>query len=399
MLLLLLSCRGLARIEASDAPMRAYDVQFGDTLTRIAWEHGVEGGWAELAAVNRIRNPDYILAGAKLRVPTIDDRLPLWPDFRPAERFVACDGETLSPGRPAAGCDTCYDLGAAYSACACGDRWGLYRGGTPIWTAVPEPRATWWYDPDTAPEPPGALVASRHELDGDPAKETVVAWQREVNDLGMSRWEVAVFDGPVSNLPPVTFEAANWGEGSVVEGRQGCELLATEWAMGDEPGLDSDGWYLVGRRARLVRGALEGVASPVVARRLLDSFHPGSRRVGDTRVGTPAADLAKARSRSTDPGVELPVVAWEDGRVQAARRTPEGALELTIATRAGTVVERVDPDEGAVRRLGDLAAGTLFPPAYAPADLSRLAGRSVRVARYQRGWYEDPWAVVWLTEG
>src|SRR5690606_30731766 len=50
---------------------RTYRVQSGDTLSGIAAQLGVKGGWSKLYQLNddRISDPDLIYVGQKLRLP------------------------------------------------------------------------------------------------------------------------------------------------------------------------------------------------------------------------------------------------------------------------------------------------------------------------------------------
>jgi hypothetical protein len=50
---------------------RAFIVRSGDTLSKLAAQHGVRGGWRALWAANRgtVRNPNMIFVGQRLRLP------------------------------------------------------------------------------------------------------------------------------------------------------------------------------------------------------------------------------------------------------------------------------------------------------------------------------------------
>lgn len=411
-LLLLAACpRGpLSDVGAPDTVDRVYEVQFGDSMWGIASAYGVAGGYPRLAALNRIPNANIIAAGRKLRVPTVDTTLPEWPRVsRATESVQACAGEPLPPALRVAlrGTDAaaCIPLGPGSNACsvlAGGTRkLVVLRGPTMVWSHDIDVTPPVWFDPGSAAEPaatPTSMVATRYQLDSDGASEVVLAWKQEENDLGMSRWQVAIFDDAQFGRPPLTFEAANHGVGSVVKGAaNGCEVLATEWLMADEPARQGDGWYLVGRRMAYAAGALHPRAGgEVLARRLLNTFSPAARQMGAVRVGAPAVDLARADARSTDPVVELSSGGMASGRIATATRDATGALSLTLTTRAGTVTQRVDARSNALRRLGDQATGIVYPVGYTPADPAQLNGKDVMVSSYQPPWWGDPWSVVWL---
>lgn len=394
--------------DGGEAPLRVYGIQPGDTLAWIAGDLGVPGGWPSLAELNHLRNPHLIYAGAKLKVASNDDRLPLWPrNVARGAPLAACPAQPLAPAvsRRLSGCDAaaCVDVGSGYQACAC-DSGGarslkMALGANVLGSTFVYPTDASWYEPGSEPPgPPTALTGARYQLDADPAAEVVVAWRQELNDLGMSRWQVAIFDEPGSSRAPITFEAANWGEGSVIDGAAGCEVLATEWLLTDEPGRDQDGWYLLGRRAALRGGGLAMLDGPVLARRRLDSYTPGATRAGNVGVGTPLRDLnhANTLARTTDPAVEHALVTREAGRVVSTRRTIAGQLAFTLATGSTTRDDTVEPTAGRVRRLGDLSTGRLYPPAYVPSEVGSLAGRPLVVSTYAPPWWGEPWSVAWL---
>lgn len=410
-LALLTACpRGpLSQVDAPNAVDREYDVQFGDNLILIANNYGVVGGYQRLAAINHIPNPNVIWGGQKLRVPTTETTLPVWPRIaRATQVLTAVTGQpiaatrlALAPGKSGA----CVAVGVGMQACATTDATSrkmlLLRGANVVWSREIDTTPPDWFDPSTAPAPAATsdLLATRYQLDADAASEVVVAWKQEENDLGMSRWQVAVFDDAGGSRPPLTFQAANWGVGSVVAGGKDApnDILATEWMLADEPTRQNDGWYLVGRRMQYASGALHPRAgSEILARRLLQTFTPATRPFGTVRAGAPAIDLAKAYARSTDPLVELASEGTTRGQVTAAARDQTGGLSLTLTTRAGTGTQRVHPTQDGLRRLGDAATGIVYPPDYTPADPTQLSGKTVLITSYYPGYWQEPWQVAWL---
>lgn len=398
----MLACRPAPTWHEPGTADRLYPLGFGDTLWGVANAYDVPGGYPAIARANHITNPNYVLAGRKLRITTRDTSLPEIPRVTPAAPVSACAMQPLAT-RPASlsGCveASCVDTGRGGSVCACkaptpaGDALLVTRPGSPPQRLAVTAADPWWFDPEAAPEPERStrgLVAVKVQLDADTALETIVAWRTQLGDLGMSHGTALTVDD--DGIAGAIFRADNFGIGSVVNAGDHCDVFATEWELTDQPGWRSVGWYLEGRRFRAENGALAPVDSPLVMRRLFTSFRPTPATVGTVRVGAPSVDLSDSHafSRSTEPFVELSTIQTQRGTLKAARRV-DGHLLVNID---GTE-SPIDGAGAGIRRLGDLRTGLLYPSDYAPADDRSLRGRPVEVRTYYTEWGES-FSVAWV---
>lgn len=404
-LLLLGSCWHRTPTLPDSAELREVQVQWGDTLWSIATRYDVPGGYPALARLNGIRDPDYIALGQRLRVPSADSSLPLWPVASPMEAALrACRVEALPPARPgsvAGGATGVIELGGGVQIVASrtvdrGQLAGLANGRV-VWARAPELEPAPWADDPGAPAaaPPADLLGFRVQLDGDADLESVAGWRLETNELGMSRWMVAVVDFPERDRASV-FEVANFGAGSFVTTTGGaCGLLASEWTLGHEPGEGAEGWNLLARRMDLHDGGW-GLAAEagLLSRRLYASFVPGAVPVGRLTSGNVAADLlpAATRHRASEPLVAHPRVREERRDVVGSEASPEG-LVLSAGWRTPVLVG--GPGEGPLR-LGDGRSGLLYPAGWVPAHPERLGGAPARFTSYLPSWFGEPVSILWL---
>ncbi len=400
LLLLVTSCVPVNSFRDAGPTQRIYTLAFGDSLWGVAMAYDVPGGYPALARANGIRNPDYVLAGDKLRVDTRDTTLPEVARISAGPTMAACAMAPV-PVRTASlsGCDdaACVDTGRGGAVCACGGddmalvvtQPGRAAVGLPIVGTDP-----FWFAPDAVIEPARSarsLVGVRVQLDGDPALETVVSWRTHTSDVGLTHGTALVVDD--DGTPGAQFRADNFGVGSLLQSGSRCDVLATEWEDADEPRDESVGWYLGGRRFRHERGELIPVAtSPVVMRRLLYSFTPAVTMLGGARVGAPAVDLGPrvAFARSTEPRVEAPLVGVQNGTLRGLRR--EGGQLLLDIDGAEQMVEAYGDG---VRWVGDARAGVLYPSGYLPAGDASLRGRPVQVKTYATTW-GGTFSVAWV---
>ncbi len=381
---------------------RLYRVAFGDTLSGIASSWAVPGGYVALARQNHVADPNLIFEGDKLRITSSDPALPEVPRTLPAPAMEACPMQPVA-SRPTSlsGCvaASCVDTGRGGRACACqgaaaaGDALLVLRPGAPAERLALRTETPWWYDASTAPEPersPRTLLGVHVQLDADAPLETLVAWRTQLGDLGMAHGTALVVDD--DGRPGALFPADNFGVGSAVRAGDHCDVLATEWALTDQPGWRSAGWYLEGRRYGVGGGALVPGATALTMRRLFQNFHPATTAVGGLRMGAPAVDLTEKRAfaRTTDPAVEYTAYGVQSGTIRAARRE-DGKLVVDLDGR----VEPVDPDAGTLRRVGDAATGLLYPTGYAPADDTTLRGHPYELRGYLTEWGES-WQVLWV---
>jgi LysM repeat protein len=400
--------------------MALYTVQWGDTLEWIAWDYEVAGGWPALARLNGLRDPDLILMGQHLKIPRSGGAtagLPPWPGMEPVEDPPrACQVERLEPPRPAQlpGCAAaaCVPLDGGWQRiCSCQATQGspgfvLVEGGRPV-QAWPAPvLGSPGNDPASVKGTARDFDVVKADLDGDGRREHVVAFRRELNDLGMSWWNLAVLSGAQPQAAPLLFTAANYGEGSLLrsDSASRCDLLTTTWELAWEPaGPTNPGWTLLGRPMRYGGGALEPLRErPIYARRRYHSFDPGSVPLpGGLAIGTPARDLshAKAHTRVVEPAAER-------------TRIDDSAITITTAR------PRVDPELGVVadldvsrdgyawalgwrawdqgyEALGHRGSGRLFPPGYRPAEPGWPVGRPATLGAYDRG-FSDALQLVWV---
>jgi hypothetical protein len=386
----LLACHpGAGRRERQQPPMAMYTVQWGDTLEWIAWDYEVPGGWPALAELNHLRNPHHILMGQQLRVPrsgAATASLPPWPAMEPVRDAPAvCPAERLPPPHQAQlpGCASaaCAPLDGGWQRiCSCEAQRGtpgfvLVEGGRPVmaWPApVQDERGD---DPSAVQGTARDFDVVRADLDGDGRREHIVAFRRELNELGMSWWDLAVLSGAQPSAAPLLYSAANYGEGSLIraDSPSRCDLLTTSWELAWEPeGPSNPGWTLLGRPMRYDAGALEPLRDePILARRLYHSFRPGSLPLpGGLVVGTPIRDLshAKAHTRVVEPAAARPR-AWEE-RVTASGDAPY---------------------EG----IGHGPTGRLFPEGYRPAETGWPQGQQATLSTY-RLMYGDLLRLLWL---
>jgi len=400
-----------------------YLIQPGDTLWDIATWYEVPGGYPTLARINGIRNPDAIWFGDHLKVPATaraKEELAPWPEDRPVGgNFAACPAQRMpAPAwRFVPGCaqSACVDLDGYAQVCSCvaeepgrASSMRLVRGGVAVleWRVpIPENPFRDFYE-----QQGGAtdFDVVRADPDGDGALEWVVAHLRERNDLNMSTWDVALVEASGPTPRAVTLEVANYGEGTLVGGAGGrCDLLATEWSYGWEAGRWTVGWYLSGRRLAYVDGQLVPVpGAPILRRRLLYSFEPGSRPLGaGFAVGTPAADLTPAATvarvqewaaegvRTGERAAIVRAVAVEtDGIHQGLRLIlEEDGRSTVLGSPWGDL-----PGYQQYARLGDARTGVLYPEGYVPGDPpGALIGKKVRIASYLVDYWEER-RIAWL---
>jgi hypothetical protein len=282
----------------------------------------------------------------------------------------------------------------------------LIEGGRPVmaWPAPVQGQAG--DDPARILGTAADFDVIKTDLDGDGRREHLLAFRRELNDLGMSWWNLAVLSGVQPQAPPLLFTAANYGEGSVIRSRGSseCNLLTTTWELAWEPGPYNDGWTLLGRPMSYQGGQLVPVQDvPIYSRRLYYSFQPGAIPLpGGLSIGTPLRDLShrNAHPRLVEPAEQ----AWrhQDNPVTISDPHPRLDSELGVVQdlelqRDGTTWQLSwgAYDQG-FDGLGDQASGRLFPPGYRPAEPGWPSGRRATVASYQR-LYGASRQLVWLT--
>lgn len=239
-----------------------------------------------------------------------------------------------------------------------------------------------WDQPGTVQD----FEVTEVQLDDDPELEVAVATLTRRNDLGMSWWNLALLDGRAATTA-IRLDVANYGQGTFVSGRGGaCDILASSWELDRRPGAEGVGYYLTVRPMSLDRGELvPNRQQPLWMRRLLDSFQPGSqRRPSGLTVGTPATDLAHAKteSRQVEPYLRVEYLRDIPLHINSARpATRSEAGQVHLVTTKGTVVA----GQGArLLRLGDQRTGRLFPAAYRPA--ASLSGRPAVLSEYANTW-------------
>ena len=415
-LLLATGCpRGPAKTKTLlKGPYGMYAIQFDDSLWSIAERYDVPGGYPTLARINGIRNPDRIFMGDWLKVPltpSAKNELPLWPDttgFRGA--LEPCP--TRRYGRPMVralnGCNqsACVQMEGGVEVCSCegsSPQAGSFRvlRGQQMLTSWPA-------------EVSGAdqFEVLAVELDDDHAAEVVVANRREVNDLNMSWWDLAIIDS--NQQSPLRLSVDNYGEGTFVRGEGHCDLLGTEWVLGYDEHISNAGWYLTGRRLKYANGALSfDTLHPLLARRLFYSFQPGYVDVGSFVVATPARDLS-------DPRTEIHqaefLTQWRqidtvhgtvDGVMKARSNSPSlenAVFDVSYNREILTLAFNEQPDWGGpytgayrngYRRIGDYETKLLYPPGYSPADPSSWAKQPAHVVSYEAFWWQQ-WSIIWL---
>jgi len=325
-----------------------------------------------------------------------------------------CAAEPLPAPRPALvpGCASaaCTDLDGGRRVCSCLAQQGnpgflLLEGARPLLSWIAPIAGNRGEDPTLIEGTAVDFEVLRAELDGDGHREHVVAFRRELNDVGMSWWNLAVISGSRPGQRPLLLSAANFGEGSLVQAGPGgrCDLLSTTWELGWEPGRRVDGWYLLARPMRYEGGALSPLpAQPILSRRLLYSFEPGSTgRPGGLALGTPARDLTGrgVAERWTEPLVERALLGEGLTQVVEARPSgfgPEGPLQVLVLPWGSLRRELSwrSWDDG-YEALGDLGTRRLLPPGYLPAEPAWPQGRQALLSSYQ-GLYGDSMNVLWI---
>jgi hypothetical protein len=396
-----------------------YTVQWGDTLEWIAWDFEVPGGWPALAKLNGLRDPDYITGGQRLRIPRTGmatERLPPWPAMEPVDAPPkACSAERPPPPRltPVQGCasSACVPLeGGRWQVCSCEAIQGssgfvLMEAGRPIhaWPAPVHGRSG--DDPSQIRGTAVDFDVVQADLDGDGRREHLVAFRRELNDLNMSWWNLAVLSGAQPGAAPMLLTAANYGEGSLIRSRdgRGCDLLSTTWELAWEPARSQVGWTLLGRPMRYQGGALEPLRQqPILARRLYYSFQPGSLTLpGGLAVGTPARDLShpKAHERVVEPLAQRWLLYDEALTVTGSRPLLDGELGMVFeldVDHAGIAqhLSWQDWSQG-YHGIGDRVSGRLFPPGYQPVGKGWPAHEQGSMASYSDA-YGNVQRLLWL---
>lgn len=397
-----LSCRPFPTPSAEALPERLYVIDWGDSLWGIATQYNVPGGYMALARLNGIRHPDYVEAGWKIKVPSNDTSLPEWPRLTRARAALnGCAVQATAPVRAMGAQVACTEVPGGTSVCARQTPEGLsmYVAGprAQAWNIPVDETSAWWLDED-APWAPGATlgqqVGLRVQLDDDPTPETAVGWKIEENNLGMSRWQVVLLDNDDPSRA-VSFEAANFGPGSFVSTPAGgCEVLASEWVLGTEPGGRSTGYYLVARTMAFERGQMVHRGKGVLSRRLYDSFRPAAVSVAGVHVGSVVTDLADSRAavRSLEPDLEVRRI---DQAVQRGVRSSTDASGRVWLDVDG-VSQVVGGPHAALRRWGDRETGLLFPRGYSVVDPASLLGAGLFRATYQPPWWGELWSVLWV---
>jgi len=337
----------------------------GDSLSGIAHRLHVPGGWRALAAVNQLPD-DRIRAGAGLRVPV--DYLrergidpygelglePLIPAL-PARPLVACPSELVDGGCATVGDATaCVDDGAVT----------VERGGVTTSDPLPEDAG-------------GGFELRRVDLDGDRRDELVIVVPLQSwGHLSLQRSRVVI----VGAAGTTQLDVEQWGEGSLVQGDRGCDLLVTSWDDLHHP-FEPDGTYLVGRQMRYAHGELVPIGDEVV-RRMRSRFW-----LRDDDTSRPAEWLSapdaewwpelgpSQRTRDRHHGTIATIASDADGLVV------EVALDdgRRVTYRAGATGCADDPYE-LLDNVGSTTTGMLMPEAYVPADPARWLGREVIVS-------------------
>ena len=303
-------------------PAQEYVVRFGDTLFWIASRYGVPGGISQIASENGIYDPDYIQAGERFRLTGIAH-----PDLSPFPVY----GEVQSD------LDTC-------DAAVQEDVMG--------WPGVPSSFCA------------SGLTIVQAQLDRDQPEEVLAGCLVQDSGVGMTTWKVGLVDGPAMTTQ---FELANFGEGSVIEGPMGCEILGTSWET--VPVEMSYSWHLVGRHYRLNAGELTVASRELRTRRLLYSYEPGD----------PAEDLSDraAKVRNIEP-------ALQGERVVSGQAVMGRGLELDLGYGM-----TADP----MLRFGDASTRVLYPAGYVPRGLD---GLTVSYETLRTGVWGQSQTVVWL---
>lgn len=261
-------------------------------------------------------------------------------------------------------------------------------------------------DPYLAHGTPTDFDVVRADLDNDGRREHVVAFRREVNDLNMSWWNMAVISGASPLDPPLLFTSANYGEGSLIRNRSGstCDLLSTTWEQSWEPsGPANTGWYLLGRPMRYHTGALAPIrGEPLRARRLYYSFEPGLQVLpGGLAAGTPVRDLnhRHAHERLVEPLAAGELLADEPVSITLATPRLEPALGMVSTLNLDKQGHAMTLDWEAYsmgyQGLGDAASERLYPPGYRPAAAGWPTGNQASLASYAMLWGE-PRRLLWV---
>jgi len=401
--------------EPATRRVAAYRVAEGDTLSTIADELGLRGGWRALAELNHLADPDRIRAESYLQLPlSADDALArglpvlsLPAPYR--SELAACPSagplptielaDSMLVPRHHAECVLAPD---GEWLCALIDRHGdsaFVRHGERLAGAEPEDALEVARAGLLSPMPDGSTLpltwgATAADLDGDSERELVVTYVAERHRLG-ELWNVLVIDG---DRPPLAFQTETPIEALLVDAGDGrCELLATTWEwMAD---LDrAPGSYLVARQYRYQAGELVAGAvvanseTQVLSRRWEDESAPGVT-LDDAHLQVVAAfDDPRATLRD-DPALALDVVERQRGRVIAVEVDELGdeglSFELSfggppmryrsLAASASLLVDEGVDEETRYTGIGWRGQPHLLPASYRPSDPSAWIGREVTI--------------------
>jgi hypothetical protein len=388
---------GVGEVGARGEETALYRVEEGECLSAIARRLSFPGGWRALAKANGMRG-DGIRAGAALRVPVgyvreagldpyVDFGLERYWRPREAGALVTCRdehaqgacadvGETrvcVEAAEPAPGADREADgdcVDAVDGTIECGSEPGRvlvsYRDGVRREIVTLPKRGE--------PE----VDVHRVDLDRDGRAEIVAAVPIEIrNHEGWQSVRVIVIDD--RGDPAVSFDVAQWGEGSLIEAPGGgCDVLATSWEWVTHP-IDGEGMYFVGRRLAWRDRAIVPRAGELL-RRFRTYFHVTCDACEGWGPQTPAAWLsAGGASWWRELGDGSPVRARERGTI-VGTTVVSGAIAFEVALAGRTV--RLDPtasvyDDTRPRDVVPLSwvrlgpGGAQLPEAFVPDDLAR----------------------------
>lgn len=398
----------------SDAPptpatrrVAAYRVAEGDTLSTIASDLRIPGGWRALAELNQLADPDRIRAESYLKLPlSVDDAvargLPVFTVPAPYRGgLAACASARPLPAieladpmllpRHHAECLLAPD-GEWLCALTGRHDTGFVRHGERLAGADPEEalaaaRAGWVSPLPGEVAQPLTWGANLADLDDDGDRELVIAYVAERHRLG-ALWTVVVIDG---DRPPLAFQTETPNDALLVDAGDGrCELLATTWEW--MPELDRPpGAYLVARRYRyrageLVAGAAGDDETQVLSRRWEDGVAPGVTLDEQPLQVVTAFHDPRAALRD-DPELALEVVERELARVTAIELAEPGdaglAFELSIGggppVRYRLAASADIDDEARYDGLGWRGQAHLLPAGYLPSDPDAWVGREVTI--------------------
>jgi hypothetical protein len=137
-----------------------------------------------------------------------------------------------------------------------------------------------------------------------------------------------------------------------------------------DPSRTWSGWYLTGRRMTYGKGTFE-VRGPLLSRRLLSSFEPGTVDASGLVVGSPMADLDTAGVPSGEYITRFPA---------RSRRSVLPSESLRLGSDFS--------------RYGDASTGLLYPVDYEPSGDAAWGDRPRELVKYPAGWQHV--AVLWL---